>query len=53
MVMGHAYMAPVSKPPTVATFAIVTMDGMVQSATTLYQVDLQHLAQLYYAETYH
>ena len=30
--MGLAYMAPVSKPPTAATFAIVTMDGMAQSA---------------------
>ena len=32
MVMGLASMAPVSKPPTAATFAIVTMDGMAQSA---------------------
>ena len=32
MVMGHVYMAPVSEPPTVATFAIVTRDGMAQSA---------------------
>ena len=32
MVMGRAAMAPVSKPPTAATFAIVTMDGMVRSA---------------------
>ena len=32
MVMGLVSMEPVSKPPTAATFAIVTMDGMVQSA---------------------
>ena len=32
MVMALVSMAPVSKPPTAATFAIVTMDGMVQSA---------------------
>ena len=36
MVMGLASMAPVSKLRTAATFATVTMDGMVQSA--IYQV---------------
>ena len=36
MVMGLASMAPVSKLRTAATFANVTMDGMVQSA--IYQV---------------
>ena len=36
MITGLASMAPVSKLPTAATFATVTMDGMVQSA--IYQV---------------
>ena len=36
MVMGLASMAPVSKLRMAATFAIVRMDGMVQSA--MYQV---------------
>ena len=45
MVMGHAYMAPVSKPLTAATFAIVTMDGMVQSAMfQVAPVTLRHVS---------
>ena len=48
MVMGLVSMAPVSKPPTAATFAIVTKDGMVQSAMfQVAPVTLRHvLAEL-------